>query len=223
MHANWAAVCSIDQVATSALGFVPGQQTRPVLSTVPPPRPVAVVRQEHHGGLRNQALHGDRRAAGAGAGRWRAAARLSRSPISPRRTTTTTQQQQQQQQQRASSRWVGYAGRAAVHRAEALVAGRRARSVAVGLAAAAIEQVPAWFCGDGAPAVLAAKIPACCVCAAFYYHCRRRRHGSVGDGGGTLDYWSFNGCRNVVRLMVLGTWQMNVRQKNFGAPWRASG
>lgn len=83
----------------------------------------------------------------------------------------------------------GYAGRAAVHRAEALVAGRRARGFAVGLAAAAIEQVPAWLCGDGAPAlvlgpaVLAAKIAACCACAAFYYDCRRRRD-RVGDGGG---------------------------------------
>ncbi|KAG0515416.1 hypothetical protein BDA96_10G276900 [Sorghum bicolor] len=84
-----------------------------------------------------------------------------------------------------------YAGRAAVHRAEALVAGRsRVRGFAVGLAAAAIEQVPAWLCGDGAPAlvlapaVLAAKIAACCACAAFYYDCRRRHDGRVGDGGG---------------------------------------
>jgi hypothetical protein len=85
----------------------------------------------------------------------------------------------------------GYAGRAAVQRAEALVAGRRARGFAVGVAAAAIEQVPAWLCGDGAPAlvlgpaVLAAKIAACCACAAFYHNCRRR-HDRVSDGGGTL-------------------------------------
>nr|TKW22045.1 hypothetical protein SEVIR_4G203100v2 [Setaria viridis] len=74
----------------------------------------------------------------------------------------------------------GYAGAAAVRRAEALVAGRRARGVVVGLVAGAIEQAPAWLCGDGAPAlvlapaVLAAKIAACCACAAFYYDCRRR-------------------------------------------------
>jgi hypothetical protein len=41
-----------------------------------------------------------------------------------------------------------YAGHAAVNRAEALVAGRRVRGVAVGLAGAAIERVPAWLHGD---------------------------------------------------------------------------
>jgi hypothetical protein len=75
----------------------------------------------------------------------------------------------------------GHAGAAAVRRAEALVVGRRARGLAVGLVAGAIEQAPAWLCGDGAPAlvlapaVLAAKVAACCACAAFYYDCRRRR------------------------------------------------
>ena len=52
--------------------------------------PVAVVRQEHHG-RRNQALCAPRRPR---CWSWRAATRLSRYPISPRRTTTTTQQQQ---------------------------------------------------------------------------------------------------------------------------------
>ncbi|CAD6336020.1 unnamed protein product [Miscanthus lutarioriparius] len=93
----------------------------------------------------------------------------------------------------------GYAGRAAVHRAEALVAGRRAHGVAVGLVAAEIEQVPAWLCGDGAPAlvlgpaVLAAKIAACCACAAFYYDCRRW-HDRVSDGGGTLKLQGMSKC-----------------------------
>ncbi|CAN6220560.1 unnamed protein product, partial [Urochloa humidicola] len=52
----------------------------------------------------------------------------------------------------------GCHGAVVVRRAEALVAGRPARGVAVGLLAAAIEQAPAWLCGDGAPAVLAAKV-----------------------------------------------------------------
>ncbi|KAL6603089.1 hypothetical protein ACP70R_043450 [Stipagrostis hirtigluma subsp. patula] len=74
----------------------------------------------------------------------------------------------------------GYGGPAAVRRAEALVAGRRVRGVAIGLMAGAIEQAPAWLCGDEAPAlvvvpaVVAGKIAACCACAAFYYDCRRR-------------------------------------------------
>ncbi|TVU08379.1 hypothetical protein EJB05_41783, partial [Eragrostis curvula] len=74
----------------------------------------------------------------------------------------------------------GYGGAAAVRRAEALVAGRRAHGIAIGLLASAIEQAPTWLCGDGVPAlvvgpaVLAAKIVACCACSAFYYDCRRR-------------------------------------------------
>ncbi|KAL6874128.1 hypothetical protein ACP4OV_014210 [Aristida adscensionis] len=82
----------------------------------------------------------------------------------------------------------GYGGpAAAVRRAEEVVAGRRARGVAVALVAGAIEQAPAWLCGDGAPAlvvgaaVLAAKIAACCACAAFYHDCRRRQGKSTGS------------------------------------------
>jgi hypothetical protein len=48
----------------------------------------------------------------------------------------------------------GYVGAAAVRRAEALVAGRRARGLAVGLVAGAIVQAPAWVCGDCAPALV---------------------------------------------------------------------
>ncbi|OEL14079.1 hypothetical protein BAE44_0024898 [Dichanthelium oligosanthes] len=87
----------------------------------------------------------------------------------------------------------GCEGAAAVRRAEALVAGRRARGFAFGLVAGAIEQAPAWLCGDGAsalvlePAVLAAKIAACCVCAAFYYDCRRRHDGISGSSRGKFE------------------------------------
>ncbi|EAZ01923.1 hypothetical protein OsI_23949 [Oryza sativa Indica Group] len=72
----------------------------------------------------------------------------------------------------------GYQGRAAVDRAEALVTGRRARGIAIALAASLVEQAPSRWCGDGAPAfvvvpaVLAARLAACYACAAFYYQCR---------------------------------------------------
>ncbi|KAJ1260171.1 hypothetical protein BS78_10G212100 [Paspalum vaginatum] len=101
------------------------------------------------------------------------------------------------------------AGRAAVGRAEALVAGRRARGVAIGLVAAAVEQVPAWLCGAGAPelvlgqAVLAAKIAASCACAAFYFDCRRR-HDRVGGGIGS------GGCRLELDGRSLEWCQMDV-------------
>ncbi|KAG2613374.1 hypothetical protein PVAP13_4KG351500 [Panicum virgatum] len=99
----------------------------------------------------------------------------------------------------------GYEGAAAVRRAEALVAKRRARSIAVGLVAGAIEQAPAWLCGDDAsalvlaPAVLVAKVAACCACAAFYYDCRRRRHERISDGGtlrieGMTKCFQMDGC-----------------------------
>ncbi|RLN11204.1 hypothetical protein C2845_PM09G20330 [Panicum miliaceum] len=83
----------------------------------------------------------------------------------------------------------GYAGAAAVRRAEALGAGAgRARGLAVGLVAGAIEQAPAWLCGDGASALLlAAKVAACCACAAIYYDCRRRHDRISGSGAMKID------------------------------------
>lgn len=74
----------------------------------------------------------------------------------------------------------GCEGRAAVERAEALVTGRRARGIAIAVAASVIEQAPTWCCGDHAPAfvvgpaVLAAKLVACYAISAFYYECRNR-------------------------------------------------
>ncbi|KAF8658591.1 hypothetical protein HU200_059052 [Digitaria exilis] len=97
---------------------------------------------------------------------------------------------------------VYYEGSAAcVRRAEQLVAGRGVRGAAVGLVAGAIEQAPAWIIGDGAPAVvfglvvLAAKVVACCACAAFYYDCRRRHDRRSGVKVEAMTKgWQVDGC-----------------------------
>ncbi|KAF8687215.1 hypothetical protein HU200_042883 [Digitaria exilis] len=90
---------------------------------------------------------------------------------------------------------------ACVRRAEQLVAGHGVRGAAVGLVAGAIEQAPAWLCGDGAaPAVvfglvvLAAKVVACCACAAFYYDCRRRHDSKELKVEGMTKGWQVDGC-----------------------------